>query len=149
MAWHTDRPETVRLENATGDWIVVKKRLTAGERHDQLAMLTTGSPIDELKVNRLKIGISKMVAYLVDWSVTDPDGKRIEILYQPPDAVERALRDLPQPVFTEILELIDKHDDAVDAARSAEKNGQAGETGSSPDSPLPDSLAGGTSGSVN
>jgi hypothetical protein len=149
MAWQTERPQTVKIENGRGDWVLLKKRLTAGERHDQLAMLTSGSPLDELRVNRLKVGLSKMVAYLVDWSVTDPDGKPIEILYQAPDVVEQALRNLPQDVFTEILELIDKHDDAMDAARSAEKNGQAGESSSSPDSPSLDSSAGDTSGSVN
>jgi hypothetical protein len=149
MAWQTLRPETTRLENSTGDWIVVKRRLNAGERQDQFAMLTADSRIDDLRVNRRKVGLSKMVAYLVDWSVTDPDGKKIKILYQSQDAIEQALRGLPTEVFTEILEMVEKHDEQADLSREKEKNAQAGENGSSSDSPSPGSLDGTTTGSVN
>lgn len=90
---------------------------------------------DSDRIDSVKIGISKMVAYLLDWSGTDADGQPILIRDQPATVVVSALDALEVESFTEILRAIEAHEDAMEKARVQEKNGQAGEIASSPISP--------------
>jgi hypothetical protein len=64
-------------------------------------------------------------------------------------AVTSAVDSLPSEAFTEVLAAIEAHETEMEAARSAEKNGQGGESTSQATSPSPESLAGDTSGLVN
>lgn len=149
MALRMRRPETVRLPLADDDWIVVKKHLTAGERRQMFAdMLRYGVDGDE-KVDRLKVGLSKIVAYLLDWSGVDADGKPIDITGKSPSELTSIVNDLPPEAFSDILTAVVEHDAAMDASREKEKNAPAGESASSATSPSPDSSAGATSGSPN
>ena len=141
MSSRVRRPETELLKISRGDWLLVKKHLTAGEYREMLnryTVLNGGSySIDPLKVEQ-----SKMIAYLLDWNITDADDKPMVIRDQPPDVVSAALDALPYEDWQEIKEAIAKHDYAMDKLREAEKNARDGEHNSSAISPSVAFLAG-------
>lgn len=119
------RPETVKLDISLGDWLLVKKHLTAGERMDMYAAMmkatSTGETIDSARV-----GVCRVSTYLLDWSITDAEGLPVVIRDQPQAVVVSALRALDPESFTEVLNAVDAHDDAMEKARVAEKNAQVG-----------------------
>jgi len=143
------RPETVRLEISNGDWLLVKKHLTAGEVRRQWTSTMKAGGDGGAKVDPLKVGLSKMVAYLVDWSLTDADGKPVPIRGQSEDMVGSTLDMLLPDDFSEVLRAIETHEAAMDAARAEEKKILSGATKSDPILPSPESSDGDTNGSPN
>ena len=134
------RPETLRLPLSDGQWIIVKKRLTAGEFR---AHLRRGSHLDAdgaRRVDLLEHSLSLVIAYLVDWSL-DVDIRGVS------DAELMAALDTLEPArFIELKQAIDAHEAAMTAERDAEKNGTGGETTSAAISPSPSAAAGVSSG---
>jgi hypothetical protein len=112
------KPDTVRLPISDGDWIEVKKRLTAGEYRERLAREYVHGDDNRLRADLRQQGIALVVSYVVDWSFTD-DGRLVPFS-------ENALKSVDVDTFREILQAVEAHDDADDAARSAEKNAPAG-----------------------
>lgn len=134
MASRMRRPETAKIDLSLGDWLLVKKHLTAGEKRQLFSlMLKQGANGDQL--DSAKVGLAKILVYLLDWSITDADDKPVVIRDQPVSAMESALDALDPESFTEILRAIEQHDDAMEKARAAEKNGQGTEIGSPAISP--------------
>ena len=128
-----------------GDWLLVKKHLTAGEgRAIYSRMLRQGESGDQ--INSAKVGMSRVLGYLLDWSITDADDKPVPILNQPEDVVAAALDNLELESFTEILTAIDAHIAAMEQAREAERKNFTGGTASSAISPSAESSTGGTNG---
>lgn len=126
------RPETLRIPISDGDWIVVKKRLTAGETrgiYKRMLVLADGAHVPHM--DPVQTGLSKIVAYLVDWSLTDEGGKVVPIVDQPEAAVTSALNALDPDSFTEILAAVEKHEDTMEQERAAEKNSKGGGSKSS------------------
>ena len=125
MSLRVRRPETIRIALSDGEWILVKKYLTAGEQRAIFRRMmrdgVTGDQIDSVRV-----GWSKMVGYLLDWSATDPDGKLIAIHDKSEDEIGAALDAMPVDAFKEILNAIEAHEAAMDKAMVQEKNGQGG-----------------------
>jgi len=123
------KQEEMRLELTGGDWLLVRKHLTAGEERDAQARVIkagsfkAGGP-PELDLEHL--GISQAIAYLLDWSITDADDKPIRIRDQPYAFVAAALRNQTPESLREILDAIQAHDAAMTAARDLEKKDQAG-----------------------
>jgi hypothetical protein len=143
-------PETKRLELTDGDWIVVRKRLTHGETQEAFKRRYLSGVDGKLHVDPVQIGHAQILAYLVDWSLTDPDGTVIAIKGQPAEYVEGALNSFDDETVAEILAAIREHETAMYAAREAEKKTiLTGATASSPISTSPVSVTGGTNGSVN
>src|SRR6188768_4017526 len=100
MSSRIRRPETLRLALTRGDWIVVKKHLTAGEtRRVFRRMIRKGATGDE--IDSLQVGLSKMVVYLVDWSITDADDQPVVIRNQPEDVIADVLEMLDVESFAE------------------------------------------------
>lgn len=133
MSVRMRKPETVKIDISQGDWLLVKKHLTAGENRAQFArMIRYGT--DGAKLDPVLVGHSKIVAYLLDWSVTDADGKPVVIRDQPEDVIAAALDALDIESFKEILAAVEAHDDAMSEARAEEKKA-AGESASSATSP--------------
>lgn len=122
MSSRMRRPETVKIDITRGDWLLVKKYLTAGE---QRAMFAGMLRSDSNMVDGSKVGLSRIVEYLLDWSITDADDRPVVIRDQSREAVEAALNALDADSFTEILNAIDAHIEQVEKELSAEKNGQA------------------------
>jgi len=139
------RPEVSTLRLANGDTLTVKRRLTAGE---QRAMFARMCNADGLTVDRFQISLATMLAYLVDWSLADDDGRPVPIRGLPPEDVAVVLDTLTPEDFREIASAIDAHSEAMEAFRSAEKKSPAGDTASPTTSPSPADLVGATSGSA-
>jgi hypothetical protein len=80
-------PDTAMIPLGEGDWIEVKKKLTLGEERDAMRLLY--KPVNGMQMPDLgMVGISDVMAYLVDWSIMrddkkvdiSTDGKRLDAL---------------------------------------------------------------------
>ena len=79
--------------------MLIKKQLTAGEQREIFARMikpmhasvsgaaTPNGGGDHLEIDTLQTGLSRVLAYLVDWSLVDGDGKPVVIRHQPIDVV--------------------------------------------------------------
>ena len=149
MASRIVRPETVKLDISNGDWLLVKKRLNAGEQRAMFARMYQAGADGSLRANPFEVGVAKILAYVLDWSMTDLAGKQIAIMGQPASLVLAALDSFDGDTFAEIRNAIDEHIDSVTAERNAEKNDQAGETRSVAISPSRSAADGQSMSSVN
>lgn len=151
------RPDTERLEISNGDWLVVKKRLTAGDQQDgfERSYLKNAdgtyvvSPEGRRVVSPSATKMSEITSYLVDWSLVDLEGKPLEIRGKTITEVESMLRALDADSYKEIYEAIDNYDTKQAQARLAQKKILSGESKSSEISPSPSEQVGATSGSGN
>jgi len=142
------QPDSVRLALTQGDWILVKKHLTAGEtRRIFRRMIRQGATGDE--IDSLQVGLSKMIVYLLDWSFQDANGNPVVIRDQSDQVKADLLENLPVEEFAEVLKAIEVHEKAMEAEREDEKKTDPGNSKSDPTSPLLDSLVGATNGSPN
>jgi hypothetical protein len=118
------RPETVRLMISGGDWLLVKKQLTAGEQRQVFARLMKpvrpGAAISgtNIEVDPLQASLSTILGYLVDWSLCDDDGKPVVIRGESTEVVIGALDALDMDSFSEIQQAIQAHEmEQADARR--------------------------------
>lgn len=148
----------VERAEATNDWIDVKRRLNTGEVRAKYTRMYTVAAADGTKrLDPMQTGMSLVVAYLMDWSFTDDDGKPVSIshLTQSDDPVAKAdlariLDNLDPDSFGEIAAAIDEHETAQAAARAAEKKTTlTGNASLKATSDLPSAADGRSSGSVN
>jgi len=130
MSSRMRRPETARLSITNNDWLLVKKYLTAGEQRAIFRRMMREGVSGDDRIDSVRVGWSRMIGYLLDWSITDPDNKPVVLLDQPDEVIGAALDALDTDSFTEILQAIDAHIDAMDAAKELEKNAQATASGS-------------------
>jgi len=115
-------PEPFRLELEGGQWMIVRKRLNTGEQRKMFARQVKSMVAGEkLEYNPVQVGLSQVVAYLLDWSLTGPDGKPVIIRGLTPEALEKLLEDLDPDRFTVIWNAIQAHEAAMTAAREQEK----------------------------
>jgi hypothetical protein len=136
------KPETVRLELPRGQWIVVRKELTAGEHRRMLLRmmkpLTVAGPMNgrdaALQVDQTMAMLSAILAYLLDWSFVDPDGQPVVIRGKSTEDVTAALEGLKLQHFQEVSQAIQAHQAAVDAELEALKADPFAATGSFPTS---------------
>jgi len=127
------RPETVKLDLTDGDWLLVKRRLTAGEERHAFARILKQTAVGErMALDFEQTGLAKIVAYLLDWSLVDDTGAAVVIRDQAPATVEAILLNLDPASFAEIFNAITAHETAQLDALDAEKKSQAGVTRSFP-----------------
>jgi len=132
MSIRVRRPETVTLNISQGDWLVVKKHLTAGEQRRMFGRLLLPAKAGEQPlINPDMIGLTTVLEYLLDWSLQDADGKPIVVRDQSLDVVLAAVRNIDADAYVEVQRAIETHDSTMTLERSAEKNAQAGEIASS------------------
>lgn len=132
MSIRMRRPETVRLEISQGDWLLVKKHLTAGEQRAMFArMMSDSANGEERRIDRLQVGVAKILAYLLDWSIQDSEGNQVVIADQPADVIASAIDNLDTDSYAEIKDAINAHEAAMDAELGKEKNAKDGGKGSS------------------
>jgi hypothetical protein len=109
------KPEIVRINLSGGDWITVKRELTAGETRRVFTRTTkpvrAGAPIE---IDLDKAGLSTLVAYLIDWSLLDDAGKPVAIRDMPAEYVMDVLNSLDSASYIEIKEAIEAHEKSVD-----------------------------------
>lgn len=121
-----DLERDVAAAEASGDWLEVKQRLTAGEYRERLAReYTLDAETGRQVVDVRQTGFALVAAYVVDWSFVDDTGASVPFS-------EDALRTVDADTFREIHAAVQAHDQADDARRSEEKNVRAGSRGSEP-----------------
>ena len=126
------RPETVRLELSEGDWLLVKRRLTAGESRRAFTRTVKRMEIgSKPELDPEGLGLALIVQYLIDWSFTDDDGVVVPIRDQPPELVEATLLLLDHDSFREIDRVVRDHDVRQGEAMAEEKKTRSGVTASS------------------
>jgi hypothetical protein len=149
MSLRSRRPETLKIDLSDGDWIVVKKHLTAGENRAIYARMMKQGIDGGNQIDGVRVGWSKMVGYLLDWSAKDPDGKPIVILDKSEEEIGAAIDGLDVDSSSEILKAVEAHEDAMEKERAQEKNVRDGGSASSPISPSLVTSTGATSGLPN
>lgn len=137
MARSLRAPETHKVDLTQGDWLLVKKRLTAGEQRRIFdRMVKRMEAGEKVQIDPMQVGHSQVLEYLIDWGTfTDASGKPLVIRGKGPDEVGRILNDLPQEDYAEIVAAVQQHVEAMEAEHEAEKNVQGGENASSAISP--------------
>lgn len=125
---------------ADGAWIEVKTELSAGEAREVYTGMLIGdgvTPGEKAKFDPAMMGLTKALAYLVGWSLQDSQGEVADI-------TQTSLKLLDQETLGEVIEAVERHDETVEAERTARKNARAGGKASSqtsgllsvPDGPL-------------
>jgi hypothetical protein len=107
-------PEQVRLPISDGDFIDVKRQLTAGEHRRIFLDQIKGDVIvsgQEMQLDPAKLGITRILAYVVGWSLVDPDGHPI-----PFSEATLLLQDAD--TYGEIAEAVDAHIEAQERLRA-------------------------------
>lgn len=139
MSIRVRRPAVDRLDLSEGDYLIVKQDLTAGEFRelmrasakpiavtgDLVALAATGTA-PKIEVDPIAAGLATVVAYLLDWSFADADGKKIAIADQPPAVVRAALDHIDNASYLEVQGAIMKHQTARAAILAEEKKTRAG-----------------------
>ena len=143
------RPDTTTLKISHGDTLTVKRRLNAGEQREVFAKMSRELDDGSLRSKPLEVGITLVIAYLVDWSLTDDDGTHVEIRGKSAVELRAVLDELEPDAFEEIRLAINAHVDAQATIRDAEKNGTGGGSESPATSPSLVAVTGATSGSPN
>ena len=110
------QPDLVRLPLSDGDFIDVKRELSAGEqRHMFAGMVLHGVvPGEKTLLDPERVGITKMVEYLVGWSLVDANGAPVPVS-------ESALKNLQSETYTEIMVAIDNHENEQEQKRELAK----------------------------
>jgi hypothetical protein len=121
------RPDTAILKISKGDTLTVKRRLSHGEQRASFARMYLAGADGTLKVNPFNIGMALVTAYLLDWSLTDDDGRPVPIRGVSAEELAFALDQLSPEDFAEIRTAIETHVAAMDAERAAEQHVPFGE----------------------
>ena len=104
-------PKVTRLPLSDGDWIEVKDELTVGEaRAVTQSFVGVINPDGSRTPNRETLGMGQVFAHLVDWSLKDANDKPVPLTMD-------ALKALSLDDFREIDDALDRHLEAVDAAK--------------------------------
>lgn len=136
------RPQTKTLTLSHGHWILVRRRLNTGEHRAHLKRSSRDNGDGTLILDSLNNGFSTVLSYLLEWSLTDDEGKPVVIRGVSLDELSLILNNLDPDRFLEIKQAIDAHETAMVAERNAEKNGQDGESTSSAILPSPSVVTG-------
>jgi hypothetical protein len=109
-------PDVVRVPLSDGDWIDVKRELNAGEqRRVFTSLVKTMQAGEKPELNPEQVGKTKLLEYIIGWSLCDANGKPVPFTPTALDAVD------PE-TYTEITKAVDAHEDAAEKARDERKN---------------------------
>jgi len=119
MADEFVNPDIERLPLAGGRWIDVKKELTAGESRRVWARLVKKMGSEQgtglqTELDPEKVGLTKLVEYVVGWSFTGTDGKPVPVS-------ESAINNLKPAIYREMVAAVDAHEERLEAALEAAK----------------------------
>jgi hypothetical protein len=115
------QPEMVRLPLSDGDFIDVKRELTAGEYYDLLLAQSE------------RQSFAKILAYVIGWSLVGANDAPIPYSLDLPHNERRdTVRSLDTATVRELTAALDKHEAAVEAARAGKKTTPAGTATPSP-----------------
>jgi len=131
MSIRARRPAVERLELSEGDYLVVKQDLTAGEfrelmRASSRSVAVTPEGGASLQLDPIAAGLATVVAYLLDWSFADADGRKIAIADQPASVVRSALDHIDSAAYLEVQGAIMAHQTARAVQLAEEKKTRSG-----------------------
>ena len=119
------KPDRVRLPLPDGDYVDVKRELNAGEYRKLLysQFKDTTPDDDRMQVDPAKVGIVKLLAYILGWSfVSVVDHQPIPYDPQDPEELRRAvLDDLDIDTYRQLIAAVTEHERQQDAATEAQK----------------------------
>ena len=129
MASRVRRPDVDVLHISGGDTLTVKRFLTAAEFRELIRASTkpihmhAGAPSGDmsLEIDPTESGLATVLAYLVDWTFTDFDGRPIVIRDQPRAVLRAALDIIDADTYMEVQRAIQNHDTAMRAYADEEK----------------------------
>jgi len=105
---------------ADGAWIDVKRELNAGETRHVFAQLVKDMRAGEkIALDPEKVGITKVLEYLLGWSFTDDKGQSVAVS-------QGAIEALDQETYTEITQAIEAHEARMEADRTERKKKTTG-----------------------
>lgn len=97
-------PDSRRLELSDGDWMVVKRRLTAGERKSVTQSLMLRTAADGTRSHDyLSFTFDSVLVYVLEWSLSDSKGKTLPI-------TRATLENLDEADFDELEKAVDAHE---------------------------------------
>lgn len=133
MGIRVRKPATDRLELTEGDYLLVKRDLAAGEYREMIRASTRPVTITNvgtpgLELDPIAAGLAMVLAYLLDWSFTDADGRKLVIADQPPTVVKAALDHIDSEAYMEVQKAIQEHQAARTRALAEEKKTRSGST---------------------
>jgi len=128
-------PRETTLPLTNGRSVTVWAELNHGQYIAMLSRMYTESKDGALKRDVLKTTDATVIAYLIDWTLTDPQGARIPVRGLPPDDVQDALNNLRQATALEVKRAIEAHHASVEAAGEALKKTDSTDASSGPPSP--------------
>lgn len=128
-------PRETTLPLSNGRSLTVWAELNHGQYIAMLSRMYTESKDGALKRDVLKTTDATVIAYLIDWTLTDPSGARIPVRGQSPDDVQDALNNLRQATALEVKQAIEAHHASVEAAGEALKKTVSGDASSDTPSP--------------
>jgi hypothetical protein len=108
-------PRTVVLPLAGGRAITIREELNHGEHVAMLARMYRESDAGRMTIDPLLTGDALIVAYLVDWTLTDASGRPIEIRGLTATEVQDVINNLRHPTVAAIKLAIETHHEAVNA----------------------------------
>jgi hypothetical protein len=115
-------PEEVRLPLSDGDYVDVKKVLNAGEYRKLLYDQFKDSDGDTIKLDHTKVGIAKLLAYILGWSFTGFNETPLPYAFDQPEEIRRATLDnLDQDTYRELLAAINAHEAEQEKMLEAKK----------------------------
>jgi hypothetical protein len=120
------RPQTKTITLANGDQLTVRERLSAGEARAYFARQYEPNSVGGWRRNLLMGDAAMIVAYLLDWTLTDDQGTRVEIRDLSPADLQQVVDSLDTESFKEIHAAIEAHENAMLLARDAEKKTAGG-----------------------
>ena len=129
MGSRVRRPDTDTIAISGGDTLTVKRFLTAAEFRELVkastkpVRLNAGTPAGDLamEVDPTESGVATVLAYLVDWTFTDFDGRPLVIRDQPRAVVRGFLDAIDAESYMEVQRAIQAHDTAMRAFVDGEK----------------------------
>jgi hypothetical protein len=132
MSIRMHRRDEERLELSHGDFLIVKQDLNAGEYRaflraatKPLMMGATGAPAS-MELDPIAAGEALVLAYLLDWSFQDADGRPLVIREQPPAVVRAVLNNIDHAAYMEVQRAIQAHQTARETAIEDEKKTRSG-----------------------
>lgn len=113
------QPEVVRLSLSNDDWIDVRKELSTGEARRAMAKTIKSMRSDgRIEPDIEMVGRAEIAAYLIDWSFTDANDKRVA-------CSDASLDNLTQPAYAEIEAAVRQHIAAVEEERGKATSGNS------------------------
>lgn len=142
------RPKFRRVTISDGDWLLLKEQLTHGEQQEAFARKYVADVMGN-RLNLRLVGMDRVLAFLVDWSLVGLDNQVIDIRGKSTDEVEGALNSLDTESVAEIRTAVEQHEADMEKERAERKNSQGIANASSVTSPSPFAVTGASSGFGN